>query len=175
VKAPQRTTRRSIGRVVRGGLALTIAAAWFVLLRPQHLGGPAAYVIVAGDSMLPGLHSGDLVVAMSKQAYAVGDVIVYAIPADSPGAGSQVIHRIIGGDAEAGFITQGDNRDTADPWRPTSRDVVGRLALSVPAVGHAFAFVRSPLGLGALAGFSLFAFLVVGDAPRKQAAGNAAS
>ena len=161
------TTRPSSRQVVRSGLAIALTAAWLVFLRPQHLGGPAAYVIVAGDSMLPGLHSGDLVVAMGQQAYGVGDVIVYAIPAGEPGAGSQVIHRIIGGDQTAGFITQGDNRDTADPWRPRPNDVVGKLALSAPTVGRALAFARSPLGLGGLTGFGVFAFILFAGAPRR--------
>ena len=164
---PRRPSRR---QVLRAALGLAITAAWLVFLRPQHLGGPAAYVIVVGDSMLPGLHSGDLVVAMGQEAYGVGDVIVYAIPAGEPGAGSQVIHRIIGGDPEAGFVTQGDNRDTADPWRPRPNDVVGKLALSLPTMGRALAFARSPLGLGGLIGFGVFAFILFEGAPRRRAA-----
>ena len=163
------TARLSGRQLVRAGLCLAITAAWFVFLRPQHLGGPAAYVIVAGDSMLPGLESGDLVVAMGREACGIGDVIVYAIPAGEPSAGSQVIHRIIGGDPAAGFVTQGDNRDTADPWRPKPNDVVGKLAISLPTVGRAFAFARSPLGLGGLTGFGVFAFLLLAGGPRQRA------
>ncbi len=163
-------SRHGVGRLVRAAVALGLAAAWLALLRPQNLGGPAAYVIVAGDSMLPGLRTGDLVLAVRQPAYAVGDVIVYAIPAGKPGAGSQVVHRIVGGDAVAGFITQGDNRDTADPWRPTPDEIVGRPALSVPAAGRALAFVRSPLGLGALAGFGAFVFILLSGTSRKPAA-----
>lgn len=166
-------TRLAIGRLVRAALALALAAAWLVLLRPQNLGGPAAYVIVAGDSMLPNLRTGDLVLAVRQPTYAVGEVIVYAIPAGKPGAGSQVIHRVVGGDSAAGFITQGDNRDTVDPWRPTSDEIVGRPALSIPAVGRALAFVRSPLGLGALAGFGAFVFILHAGADRKPATGKA--
>ena len=160
-------SRRATGRVARTCLALGLAAAWLVLLRPQNLGGPAAYVIVAGDSMQPSLRTGDLVVAAKQPTYDVGDVIVYGIPAGKPGAGSQVIHRIIGGDAETGFITQGDNRDTADPWLPTLNEIVGRPTLSIPAVGRALAFVRSPLGLGALAGFGAFVFILLSGTDRK--------
>ena len=163
------TTRPSRRQVLRAALGIALAAAWLVFLRPQHLGGPAAYVIVAGDSMLPALESGDLVVAMGQEAYGVGDVIVYAIPAGEPGAGSQVIHRIIGGDPAAGFITQGDNRDTADPWRPRPTDVVGTLELAVPTAGRVLAFARSPLGLGGLTGFGMFAFILFAGAPRRSA------
>jgi signal peptidase len=160
--------RQSLRSVVRAALALGLAASWLVLLRPQNLGGPAAYVIVAGDSMLPDLRTGDLVVAARQPAYGIGDVIVYAIPDGEPGAGSQVIHRIVGGDSAAGFITQGDNRDTVDPWRPTPGEIVGRPALSIPALGRALAFVRSPLGLGALAGFGAFVFILLsGTEPKK--------
>jgi signal peptidase I len=109
-------------------------------------------VIVSGESMEPALEAGDLVVTVRKRGYDVGDVIAYRIPDGEPGAGVLVIHRIVGGSAGAGYITQGDNREGRDPWRPRPHDVVGTEAVSVPRVGLGLAHVRTPLGLAVLAG-----------------------
>jgi signal peptidase I len=109
-------------------------------------------VIVSGESMEPALEAGDLVVTVRRRGYDVGDVIAYRIPDGEPGAGVLVIHRIVGGSAGAGYITQGDNREGRDPWRPRPHDVVGTEAVSVPRVGLGLAHVRTPLGLAALAG-----------------------
>jgi hypothetical protein len=50
------------------GLPLTTALflAWFLLLRPVTLGGPVGYVIVAGVSMEPAFHTGDLAVLLGQ-------------------------------------------------------------------------------------------------------------
>lgn len=109
-------------------------------------------MIVSGESMEPTLHAGDLVLTVRKRAYEVGDVVAYRIPEGQPGAGVLVIHRIVGGSARAGYITQGDNRDGRDPWRPRPSDVVGAKGVSVPRVGLALVYLRTPLGLAALAG-----------------------
>ena len=137
-------------------LALVFVVAWFVLLRPSSLGGPASYLIVSGTSMLPMLESGDLVLAIEQRSYAVGDVVGYRVPAGEPGVGSTIIHRIVGGDAESGYIVRGDNRKGQDPWRPRNGDVVGRLRLDVPAVGRVFVLLRQPLGIAFIAALTTF-------------------
>lgn len=138
---------------------LTVAALllWVLLLRPEMLGGPASYVLVSGHSMEPTLHTGDLVLALDQPSYRVGDVIVYRVP-NGPGAGTFVIHRVVGGDAATGYVTQGDNRDTIDPWRPKPHDIAGALEATAPRVGFAFAFLRTPLGLALVAGLTAFAY-----------------
>lgn len=148
-------------RLISRLAAVAIAAVWFALFRPTTLGGPAAYVVVAGDSMLPGLRSGDLVVAQQRPSYGVGDVVVYRVPAGEPGAGASVIHRVAGGSLQDGLVTRGDNTGAPDMWHPGPADVLGAAWFSVPGFGRIVAFVRSPLGLGAVAGFGVFALLLV--------------
>ena len=119
-----RPRRSTLCRVANAaGLALTVAAVvfWALFLRPQSLGGPAAYVLVSGKSMLPRYHTGDLVLVEQQSRYHVGEVIAYHVPKGDPMAGAQVIHRIIGGDAQHGFVVQGDNRTAPDVWRPKPR------------------------------------------------------
>jgi signal peptidase len=129
-----------------------LAIAWFVLLRPVALGGPASYVIVSGVSMEPRLHTGDLVIAHAEATYAVGDVVAYHIPPGYPAAGTLVIHRIVGGSPDRGFVVRGDNKDTADPWRPTPANVVGREWIAFPGSGRLFLALRTPAVLGLLVG-----------------------
>jgi signal peptidase I len=151
------------------GLLLTIAAmaAWFVVLRPTALGGPASYIFVSGVSMQPTLESGDLVVLQHAEAYAVGDVVAFEI-AEGPGAGSLVIHRIVGGSADEGFVMQGDNKPAPDEWHPTEDQVAGRLWLHLPAAGSAVAWLRQPAVFASLlAGLVVF-FIVLGGEDRSK-------
>ena len=145
-----------LARRVSLALMLVLVAGWFVLLRPTFVGGPASYLIVSGTSMLPTLASGDLVLAVEQRSYAVGDVVVYRVPAGQPAAGSMIIHRIVGGDTRSGYIVRGDNRQGQDPWRPTNRDVVGRMRVDVPAVGRLVVLLRQPFGIALLAALTTF-------------------
>jgi signal peptidase len=127
-----------------------IVASWALLLRPQFLGGPAAYVVVSGVSMEPTLANGDLVVVHRQGRYRVGDTVVYRVPEGETGAGSLIVHRIIGGSATSGWIVQGDNKDVPDLWRPTSSEVVGSLWVRVPGAGSLLGQAMSPLALASL-------------------------
>lgn len=154
-------------RIKRIGFALLLFGAvvlWFVLLRPGFLGGPASYVIVAGASMEPTLHGGDLAVMRQQEDYCPGDVIVFRAE------GSMVIHRIVGGTAEEGYIVQGDNKESPDIWRPTANDMVGRMWFSVPRGGLYVLFLRQPVVLGAVAGILGMLFVLSGgeESPRKR-------
>jgi signal peptidase I len=145
-------------------MALTVAliVAWALLLRPQLLGGPAAYVIVSGASMEPNLANGDLVLATKKVSYRVGDVVAYQVPKGEPGEGALVIHRVVGGSESVGYLTQGDNRQGRDLWRPRPSDVIGSVSIRVPRAGLLFALMRTPLGLAAFAGLAVFLFVSAG-------------
>ena len=139
---------------------MAVAVLWFVFLRPVSLGGPATYVIVAGDSMLPDLRTGDLVLAVRAGSYRAGDVAAYRVPPGEIGAGTLIIHRIVDGSAAQGYVLKGDNRQFRDPWSPRDGEIAGKQVLVVPRVGLALAFLRTPLGLASVAG--LLAFALVG-------------
>jgi signal peptidase I len=143
-----------------GSLALFVA--WFVLLRPSVLGGPAQYVVVTGGSMEPGMQGGDLVVSVTSPAYKVGDVVVYRIPSEQlpPLGGRQVVHRIVGGDPTSGYQLQGDNAPRPDFWTVALGDIAGRVVFMIPAAGRALLFLRSPLLVASLAAGFAFVFMV---------------
>src|SRR5438105_9036908 len=130
---------------------LALAAGWAVTLRPQGIGGPAAYVMVRGTSMEPKYHSGDLVIVHRQPTYSLGDVIAYRIPQGDLGAGMVVIHRIVGGSASKGFVTQGINNPKPDDWHPKPSDVEGKAWLLVARGGQILLFLRSPATLASLA------------------------
>ena len=148
------------GRLLRVAGILAFAG-WFVLLRPQLLGGPAAWILVAGESMEPNIHQGSLVVATRREAYQVGDVIAYRVPEGNPGAGQNVIHRIIGGTAADGFIVRGDNTSGPDIWRPRAADIVGSAWLTLADAAQLLLLVRSPILIASVAA-ALATYLVLG-------------
>ena len=146
--------------------ALIAACLWFGL--PQSLGGRADWVLVSGTSMLPRLHTGDLVLVEHRSAYHVGEVVAYRVPQGEVGAGHVVIHRIVGGNGTKGFTMKGDNRTAPDLWYPKTSDVVGAKTLRIP---HAFAVIRwarSPLVLGGVASLVVFLKLAFFSKPKRE-------
>jgi signal peptidase len=128
-------------------LALVSAVLW-----PTSLGGTIAYVAVNGDSMLPSVHPGDLVVTRAQGGYRVGDVIVYVVPRGDIAQGRRVVHRIIRGNAVTGFTMRGDNNKFVDQWKPRRDDVLGRVVLDVPLAGGWMTDLMRPINLGILCG-----------------------
>jgi signal peptidase len=153
-------------RYVPLAFGIILVAGWLVFLRPVTLGGPATYTVVSGDSMDPTLHENDFIVLRAQDEYRVGDVVTYRIPDGDPGAGHVIVHRLIAGDGERGFVTQGDNNPEPDPWRPRTEDILGTLEVQVGGVGAWLMYLRSPLVVGMLAG-GLAAYFVLGGQPRR--------
>jgi len=125
-----------------------VGLGWLLFLHPQTMGGRAAYVVVSGTSMEPTMSTGDLVIARKRDSYRVGDAVVFAVPEGETGAGKWIIHRIIGGSNDGGFVIQGDNRDTPDQWNPTADELVGKQLVHVPSVGRWLPVLSSPLVVG---------------------------
>jgi signal peptidase I len=145
-----------------GGIAITLVLVglWVVLLRPQSLGGPLTYLVIRGNSMEPTYHSGDLVIVRSAAEYAAQQIVAYRVPAGDIGGGHLIIHRIAGGDGETGFLMQGDNNPSVDPWMPRSSDIAGEAWILMPGAGRILTFLHSPAAAGALAVAVLVAFAV---------------
>lgn len=147
--------------------------AWYLVLGPSVIGGPATYVFVSGTSMEPTLSTGDLVITRRAGEYAVGDIVAFHLPAESgaiPG-GPLVIHRIVGGTALDGYVMRGDNRMGDDPWQPTPDDIAGSAWLVLPGVAPFLLVLREPAVFGALAaGFTVFMILLGGGDRRRRPA-----
>ncbi|MDI6909603.1 hypothetical protein [Nocardioides sp.] len=152
----RRSWPRRLFSLLRWGFLLAVLA----LSVPGPF-GPArlGVTVVSGPSMLPTYDPGDLVLTWRSGAYPVGTPIVYRIP-DGPGAGLNVVHRVIEVRPDGTQVTRGDHNDHVDPWRPTDADVKGRVVLRVPRGGILLRWFGSPLLLamisGLLAGASVF-------------------
>jgi signal peptidase I len=130
-------------------LALWIAliAAFWLFFAPVQAGGLATYVIVAGQSMEPKLHYGDLVVVHQSTNYQVGDVVAY----NNADLGHYVIHRIIGKNLGR-FLLKGDNNSWTDDYEPVQQEVLGKLWIHLPRFGSYMLALRKPLPMALFSG-----------------------
>ena len=138
-----RARRRSwaAGQFLQAAIAGLMYFFW-----PSTLGGCSTLTIVSGESMEPTYSTGDLVWSRCGEA-SVGDVVVYT-PEDTGNA--RVIHRIVGGDGENGWVLQGDNNDFLDPWNPNDSQIVGIAAVHIPRMGSVLYSLQNPFIWGSL-------------------------
>jgi len=160
VLRPRLPQAKTIG-LVAAQIAIVAALFWFCL--PQGLGGRAGWVLVSGTSMLPHLHTGDLVLVEHQSSYHVGEVVAYRVPDGEVGAGHFVIHRIVGGNGRTGWRMQGDNRTAPDLWHPTNHDVVGVKQLRIPDAWFVLRVLHMPVLLALFAGFAAFFVIAFGE------------
>jgi signal peptidase I len=126
---------------------LVVAGASYVI--NSRVGGIQVYDVYPTNSMLPTLEVGDLVVVQSVpySSLHVGDVIVFARPAESGGGclDMVIVHRIVNITVQ-GLYTQGDNRLTnpvpdegppAYEWPPVPANCVrGEVMFALPYLGQ---------------------------------------
>ena len=123
---------------------------------PASFGGDTTIMMVQGQSMLPTILPGSLVVAKAAPEYFIGDIVAYE---QSEGSGSKmIVHRIIDV-TEQGFVIQGDNNPKKDAGYPTEDVILGKVLFSTPYVGDIISMFRNPLVLVVSAGV-LFAIQI---------------
>jgi signal peptidase I len=150
---------------LRAAVVLVGLIAVWALLAPVAFGGSASYVMVAGASMEPLLHTGDLVVARQQAGYEPGEVVTYVHPRLGP-----VIHRVIGVEGDH-YVLKGDSNPWIDSYQPTRGEVVGVSWLVLRGAGEWLQWLRKP---GPLAVFSLTLAVVVLGVFRKPSKGGGA-
>jgi signal peptidase len=111
--------------------------------------------------MLPTYDPQDLLVTWRSGAYPAGTPVVYRIPEGGPGAGMNVVHRVVSVAPDGTHLMQGDNNAAVDPWRPLDSDVRGEVILRIPGGAYALRLVASPLFLAALCGVMLGAAVFI--------------
>lgn len=131
-------------------LGVTVFAAWF--LWPSSLGGSSRIIKVQGHSMEPTFQSGDLILVDTSATPEIGDIIVFEIPDNEPGAGNLVVHRFIGLREDGTYLTQGDNTVSPDTFGTTRSDIIGSPRLAIPHGGQVIGMMTSPVGLAAATG-----------------------
>ena len=160
--------KRHIARDLLDGFTLLLLIAAFIVFWPSSLGGSTRLIVVEGHSMEPTYHFGDLVVARTNPHPKVGEIIVYRVPKNEDGAGKLIIHRVRTIRPDGTFQTQGDNRDTPDPYHIRSGDIQGSPLFALPHAGRAIGICSNPLVVGAAAGL-LVMFLLWPTRPKRGA------
>jgi signal peptidase len=129
-------------------LALIVVIALVLFLAPRVAGW--TFLVVLSRSMEPSVAMGSLVAVLPVDAKTVqvGDVITFR-PSDPAQAGNAITHRVVD-IRQAGlwprFQTKGDAADNPDVEWVSASQLVGKVSLSLPYVGYAVNYVRTPLG-----------------------------
>ena len=102
--------------------------------------GVAEGKIVMTGSMQPSINPGDMIFAVSDNYLdpKKGDVVIYEAKRFDGEVVAPFAHRIIGGNAEKGWITKGDANPQADVQQPNAADITGIVVLIIPKVGLLF-------------------------------------
>jgi signal peptidase I len=114
--------------------------------------------VVASGSMVPRLNVGDVVIAISDEFSppAMGEIVIFKGTKLNGEAIGPFAHRIVGGDAEAGWVTKGDANESDDSFRSTSVEIMGKVLLSIPGLGLLLEPRTLLLVLGGLVVYLLF-------------------
>lgn len=129
-----------------GALAVVaILATMLVVVFPPVVGAEHSYVVVSG-SMEPTLSPGDVVLVEDAPPSAVesGDVVTFERD------GVRTTHRVVdvvGREGTPHFRTQGDANDAVDQRLVGPEELVGRVAFTIPLVGHFLSFARTDVGI----------------------------
>jgi len=147
-------------------ILILLASGWTIIAKnfmkienPTFFG--VAMSVVETDSMKgdreDSIDGMDVIISVKKKEYSIDSVVVF----ERVGGGIPVVHRIIGWDEEAeSFITQGDANNTEDEERVSQDRIIGEVEITIPKLGVAIKWLRSPLGLTIIAG-SLFLLIAV--------------
>ena len=111
---------------------------------PTTLGGDTEVLIVQGQSMLPTIHGGSLVITKKAPSYHVDDIVSFV--QEEEGYKKFVVHRIIE-ETEEGFVMKGDNNPFTDPGIQTAEAIHGKVIFATPYVGDLFGLLRNPIVL----------------------------
>jgi signal peptidase I len=126
---------------------------------------------VEGTSMYPTLEGGDLVVIqpVSMNDVHIGDIVVYTPPCSDEHF--SVIHRVVSGTPDGGFITQGDNnplpdQDSGIALTPIQQDcLAGKVVFVVPYVET---LASLPYGVNYILAFLIFLVIIASEFRRRR-------
>lgn len=143
-------------------VALFAAAAWLTI-GPHSIGGPVTLTSVDGTSMQPHFFTGDLAVFYRHSSYRLGEVAAARVD------GGIVVHRLVGGSANTGWRTKGDNRASEDTWTIPNHDILGSEAALWPGGGVWLVRATSPSGKALGVGLVAALLMLVPDRrPRRR-------
>ena len=141
----------SIPRQVAHGLGWAALAAAVLLTLAIALPlafGARPHTVLTG-SMEPTIAPGDVVIdeRISPTEAQVGDVVTFRDPEDQSRLITHRVRSIRRQGSHLWFRTQGDANNTTEHWRISADGELGRVAYTVPWVGHVAVITHTPLGL----------------------------
>lgn len=111
---------------------------------------PIMFSSVRSNSMYPLIQRSDMILIRSlseKDRVNIGDIVVFKVEEGSLSSKGWIVHRIIGGDDETGYITKGDANDytdqafgSTDPikreWIVSRVLTIGSQPIKIPLIGY---------------------------------------
>ncbi len=111
----------------------------------------STYVVLSG-SMEPTIKTGSIIFITNGKQFNKDDIIAFTSPLDIE---TTIIHRIerveeIEGTTQ--FSTKGDNNKEEDNWKIEKSEIKGKMICTIPYLGYAIDWLKTPLGFGILLG-----------------------
>jgi len=128
-------------------VALVVGIAGLLLGSMLPIPGNVEVKIVKSGSMEPAISTGSLVVVKPHSIYKKGDVITFGKDTKSE---VPTTHRVVDLNADGTYTVKGDANEEVDPNPVAKRDVIGKVAFSVPYAGFVLDFARQPIGFALL-------------------------
>lgn len=111
---------------------------------------PVFFSSVRSNSMYPLFQRSDMILIKSvsnKDKINIGDIVVFKVEEGSLSSKGWIVHRVIGGNEEMGYITKGDANDYTDQasggtppirreWIASEVLVIGKQPLKIPLIGY---------------------------------------
>lgn len=134
-----------------GWAAMAVAALLVAAIALPLAFGARPHTVLTG-SMEPAIAPGDVVVdeRVAPAEARVGDVVTFRDPEDQSRLITHRVRSIRRAGSHLWFVTQGDANNTTERWRIAADGELGRVAYTVPWVGHVAVVTHTPLGLAVL-------------------------
>ncbi|WP_424017061.1 signal peptidase I [Halorientalis pallida] len=130
---------RQVGAVLGTLLLLALVVPFAVFAVPQVIGADHGFVILSG-SMEPDIAPGDVVIVDASAPVGVGDIVTFSEDSDVP-----VTHRIVA-EEDGQWVTKGDANENRDARPVPPENVLGKVVLTIPLIGHVVLWANTPVG-----------------------------
>lgn len=147
---------RKICNILSTTILLILFCLSAALFAPRFMGYDI-FAVISG-SMEPNIHVGSVIYAKEAlfEELKVGDVISFSMDENT-----RVTHRITAIDEEnQSFTTKGDANDVEDGAPVLYKNVIGKVALTIPMLGYISVYVRTPIGIACAVGIVMVLLLL---------------
>lgn len=147
-------------------IVLGFVAPFVVTGVPAIIGADQSFVVMSGSMAAepkPVINPGDVVIVndVDPTQVTTGDIVTYTTGSETP-----TTHRVVDVQRQDGqllFTTKGDNNEDADPQAIQAGQLLGRVMLTIPLIGHVVLFANTTLGFATLVGLPI-GLLVLSEA-----------